>query len=845
MSDSSPLSTPIHDSSSSSDDEGQIRYGDQFPSEPEGEDLNATLQRDYIADPRLDTYENAGLDDETELPLMTAQQRMEAEDIIRKRLESTRGFAAYGWGDEDERAFRYRINQMERRREDPSLLDWSHLFEEDSVQQPMVLQDISGSLTAHMQRDDVRREVAKRFQDFIVSFKNDSGDHVYIEQLQTIGQKNLSSLFVEYTHLSKYNQVLALWLGDAPSLMLGVFDDAATALISNERFFPKFLEIVPQLHVRIQGLPIIDPIRDLRMFHLNALIRTHGVVTKRTTVIPELAMITWICQKCGRRSPPLPCDKEKPTAPSFCSVCGERGGFKIDTSLTIYRNYQKMTIQEPLNEVPPGRLPRSKEIILHDDLANIAQPGHLVDVTGIYEHEVEVRKTGFPVFSTVINANCIKADSQSSASLAITDEDVEAILALSHNENLDSLFFSSIAPSIYGHDEIKAVIAMSLLGGSHYESSGSHHRGDIHVLLMGDPGTAKSQFLKYAELIAPRAVFTSGKGASAVGLTAAVHRDPVSGEWTLEGGALVLADGGVCLIDEFEKMSSVDRDSIHETMEQQTISIAKAGINTSLQARCSIIAACNPISGRYDQTLTFTQNSGLSDPIVSRFDVLCVVRDVVDPINDEQMSDFILRQRRGMSVEEGHISQDLLKKYIAYAKEHCEPKISNADKGKLVDVYATVRHESVLRGGTPITVRSVESIVRLSEAHAKLHLRENVIQEDIDFAISVSFRSFIDTRKYSDKKPLEKALAKYIIKIGDSDSLLSHVLQQMVKTRVDFITIKHNRELPREIVIKRSEFEAEARAKNITMTPEFFSSAAFRRSFERVGDNIIYRLSKR
>jgi len=214
---------------------------------------------------------------------------------------------------------------------------------------------------------------------------------------------------------------------------------------------------------------------------------------------------------------------------------------------------------------------------------------------------------------------------------------------LARDERIRKRIIKSIAPSIYGHEDIKTAIALSLFGGVGKDINRKHRiRGDINVLLLGDPGTAKSQFLKYVEKTAHRSVFTTGQGASAVGLTASVRKDPVTREWTLEGGALVLADKGTCLIDEFDKMNDADRTSIHEAMEQQSISISKAGIVTTLQARCAIIAAANPIRGRYNPTIPFQQNVELTEPILSRFDVLCVVKDSVDPVKDELLARFVV-----------------------------------------------------------------------------------------------------------------------------------------------------------------------------------------------------------
>jgi DNA replication licensing factor MCM2 len=251
-------------------------------------------------------------------------------------------------------------------------------------------------------------------------------------------------------------------------------------------------------------------------------------------------------------------------------------------------------------------------------------------------------KNGFPVFSTIIEANHINKKEDLFAAFRLTTDDVKAIQQLSKDPRLSKRIFKSIAPSIYGHEDIKTAIALSLFGGVPKETSGNRVRGDINILLLGDPGTAKSQFLKYVEKTAHRAVFATGQGASAVGLTASVRKDPITREWTLEGGALVLADKGTCLIDEFDKMNDADRTSIHEAMEQQSISISKAGIVTSLQARCAVIAAANPSRGRYNPTIPFAQNVELTEPILSRFDVLCVVKDTVDPVKDELLAKFVI-----------------------------------------------------------------------------------------------------------------------------------------------------------------------------------------------------------
>lgn len=305
-----------------------------------------------------------------------------------------------------------------------------------------------------------------------------------------------------------------------------------------------------------------------------------------------------------------------------------------------------MTLQESPGSVPAGRLPRHREVILLWDLIDSAKPGEEVEVTGVYRNNFDTSlniKNGFPVFSTILEANHILKKEDLYSSFRLTEEDEKHIRALARDQRIGKRIIKSIAPSIYGHEDIKTALALSLFGGVTKNINNKHRiRGDINVLMLGDPGTAKSQFLKYVEKTAPRAVFATGQGASAVGLTASVRKDPVTQEWTLEGGALVLADKGVCLIDEFDKMNDADRTSIHEAMEQQSISISKAGIVTTLQARCAIVAAANPIRGRYNPTIPFSQNVELTEPILSRFDVLCVVKDAADPVLDEMLARFVV-----------------------------------------------------------------------------------------------------------------------------------------------------------------------------------------------------------
>jgi len=423
----------------------------------------------------------------------------------------------------------------------------------------------------------------------------------------------------------------------------------------------------------------------------------------------------------------------------------------------------------------------------------------------------------------------------------------------------EDLFAAFRLTSIYGHENIKTAIALSLFAGVSKDVKRKHRiRGDINVLLLGDPGTAKSQFLKYVEKTAHRAVFTTGQGASAVGLTASVRKDPVTREWTLEGGALVLADKGTCLIDEFDKMNDADRTSIHEAMEQQSISIAKAGIVTTLQARCAIIAAANPIRGRYNPTIPFQQNVELTEPILSRFDVLCVVRDTVDPVTDELLARFVVDSHLrshpkfesateemdvGSVQDADIIPQDMLRKYIMYARDKIRPKLHDLDQDKISRLFADLRRESLATGSFPITVRHLESVIRMAEASAKMHLREYVRADDVDLAIQVAVGSFVSAQKTSIKKTLERGFRKYLSHARDHEELLAFLLGQIVKERVRMHQLR-KREQPSKVTVKVAELDERAKGHDIFDTTPFLKSRVFSANGYTVRDGIIEKVFK-
>jgi len=566
-------------------------------------------------------------------------------------------------------------------------------------------------------------------------------------------------------------------------------------------------------------------------------------------------MIKYDCVKCGYVVGPFYQSQNEETKPGTCPECQSLGPFEINQEQTLYKNYQRITLQESPGKVSAGRLPRSKDAILMGDLCDTCKPGDEIELTGVYSNSYDSSlntKNGFPIFATVIIANHIVRNDEKGETDRMTDDDIKAITQLSKDERIGERIIASIAPSVFGHDDIKRALALSLFGGVAKNPQEKHKvRGDINVLLCGDPGTAKSQFLKYVQKIAPRAVFSTGQGASAVGLTAYVSRSQLTKEWTLEAGALVLADKGVCLIDEFDKMNDQDRTSIHEAMEQQTISISKAGIVTSLQARCAVMAAANPIGGRYDPSMTFSENVDLTEPILSRFDILCVVRDTVDPVADEHLARFVVAShmvshpRADQSDTDNmkkteetlastsnlagveKIPQELLRKYILYAREKIHPKLHQMDQEKVAKMYSELRRESMATGSIPITVRHIESMIRIAESHAKMHLREFVSEDDVNMAMRVMLESFIETQKYSVMKNMKKNFSRYLSYKRDNNELLLFILRGLATETATYMRNRYGTE--QEVVeVNEKDLAEKARQISIQNLQPFFQSDMFK-----------------
>ncbi|XP_055342727.1 DNA replication licensing factor MCM2-like [Paramacrobiotus metropolitanus] len=842
---------PAQDDDAAFENEEDLLGGgdEEAEDEPEGEDLMGDdMEKDYRPMPHLDVYDPEDLD-ESAYSEMSQAARLAAELAIdRRRLDEDRLDMDDSEGTETSEELGKREDQLHKRfsRSRAAMRD----KDEEIIEPVENLQDMRGhSLQEWVTQIAPRTEIFNRFRRFLTEFKDPDSKNAYVyrDRISRMCRQNLNSFEINYEHLAKDQPVLAFFLPECPVEILELFNAAATEVVV--KMFPNYERINQEIIVRVAELPVQEDIRMLRQIHLNSLIRTNGVVVSNTGILPKLLAVLYNCENCGEQNGPIYITGSEETKPKVCVQCQTKGPFTVNAKETVYENFQRVIIQESPGKVAAGRLPRSKECILKGDLVDTVRPGDEIEVIGVYSNNYDGSlntRNGFPVFATVIVVNHIKRNDEKTLALSLSDSDIKAIQALSKDEFITERIFNSMAPSIFGHDDIKRALALALFGGVPKNPGGKHKiRGDVNVLLCGDPGTAKSQFLKYVEKIANRPVFTTGQGASAVGLTAYVNKNPQTREWTLEAGALVLADKGVCLIDEFDKMNDSDRVSIHEAMEQQSISISKAGIVTSLQARCSVIAAANPIGGRYDASITFAENVNLSDPILSRFDVLCIVKDTVDAAEDAYLAKFVVESHcrshpnntgeeemeeiERSTLRETHaepIEQDLLKKYITYARERIHPKLHSVDQDKIANMYAELRRESMITGSVAITVRHIESIIRLSESHAKMHLREYVNEEDVNVAITVCLESFVSAQKFTVMKNMRRIFAKYLSQRRDNNELLLFLLRQLVNEHRTYKRLS-GQDQDMAIKVPVRELEEKAKRVNILNLGSFFKSDVF------------------
>ncbi len=585
--------------------------------------------------------------------------------------------------------------------------------------------------------EEVEIDPQQRFEDF---FKQDK----YRERISQMAIGNSTSLIVEFEDLMVFDMALAQILVEKPDEYSEYINRAAYSQLETED--SEYALKIESVTVRFRNLPESTALRMLGAANIGRLVMVEGIIVRASPVQPQVLRAAFKCKRCGETAY---LDQAGPflKAPLRCEVphCQSKGPFEFVQEGSTFIDYQQIRIQERPEDLPPGQLPRSLNVkLISRDLVDTARPGDHVAIIGIVRAVAPVFPTAgkLRVFRLHVDANFIDIESKEPEMVLVSPEEEKKILELAADPWIHRNIIRSIAPSIYGYETIKEAIMYIVFGGVPKQLADISIRGELNILLLGDPGTAKSQLLQYVAAIAPRGLYTSGRGTTAAGLTAAVLREK-GGGMTLEAGALVLADKGVACIDEIDKMRPEDRVAIHEVMEQHTVSVAKGGIVATLNARTAILAAANPSLGRYDAYKTVTENINLPITILSRFDLIFVLKDVPKKDLDEKMSAHILEiHRRGAAPLETPVPSDLLKKYISYAK-NIKPVLTDEASQRLRAFYLEMRAITEKIEGSPIaiTARQLESLIRLAEARARIALRKEVTAEDAEAAIVIMNKS--------------------------------------------------------------------------------------------------------
>lgn len=652
--------------------------------------------------------------------------------------------------------------------------------------------------------DQAMREAQRDYLDFL---DDDQDQGVYQSKVREMISDNKGRLVVNINDLRRRNEARAA------KLMSNAFEE----LLAFQRALKDFVASVDATYAKQYeeffvalegsfGTKHVTP-RTLNARLLGSMVCVEGIITKCSLVRPKVVRSVHYCpatkKTIERKYSDMTSLDAFPTSAIYPTKDEENNPLETEFGLSVYKDHQTITVQEMPEKAPAGQLPRSVDIILDNDLVDLVKPGDRVQAIGTYRC-LPGKKGGFTsgTFRTIMIACHVKPMSKE-VSPNFSADDVAKIRNFSRSRSLDVFdqLAHSLAPSIHGHQYIKKAILCMLLGGvEKILENGSRIRGDINILLIGDPSVAKSQLLRYVLHTAPRAIPTTGRGSTGVGLTAAVTTDQETGERCLEAGAMVLADRGVVCIDEFDKMSDMDRTAIHEVMEQGRVTIAKAGIHARLNARCSVLAAANPVYGRYDQYKTPMENIGLQDSLLSRFDLLFIVLDQMDAEQDREISDHVLRMHRyrdpreqegtamafGGSVDvlatedpdaiveeheelqiyEKHnnllhgtkkkrdkiLSKEFMRKYIHIAKA-VTPVLTDEAANHIAEEYTRLRSQEQMGADmartAPVTARTLETLIRLSTAHAKARMSKAVELEDSEVAVElVQFAYF--------KKVLEK-----------------------------------------------------------------------------------------
>ncbi len=601
--------------------------------------------------------------------------------------------------------------------------------------------------------------IEKRFLGFLTEFRY-NGELPYKSRLNIMVVNRSKSLVVDFDHLIEYDRDLARTIQSRPDYAMPALKKAllealerqdpeyALEVLDNAKRnqqikgevadFAEAATLIP-LNVRFR-LPQDSNVRlrQLGAEHVDTLVQVEAVALRVSVSKPYLVIPVYRCVKCGFMEPGV-VGLTEVFAPARCpnivesEKCG--GPMVLDASSSYSINHQRILLQERQEELESGVLPRGVQAMLTDDLVDQIKPGSRIRVTGIFRAYKPPRTQSERGLDTFLEINYFELAEKDYEALELSQKDLEEIRKMASDPWVKERLIESLAPGIYGMRDIKEAILLALVGAPPvYLPDGTRVRGDSHILIIGDPGTGKSQLLQTVSKLVPRGIYTSGKGSSGVGLTAAVVKD-ARGDFMLEAGAMVLADGGVCLIDEIDKMDEGDRSAIHEALEQQTVTITKAGIHATLNARCGVIAAGNPTFGKYLRDRSVADNINLPPTILSRFDLIFIVEDKPDEERDRELAEFVLRVR-GQGQINVPYQAETLRKYISYVRMNCVPQLSQEAADSLNKFYIEMRRKSESPDSpVVITTRQLEGLVRLTKANARLRMSDTASVEDAQAAI--------------------------------------------------------------------------------------------------------------
>jgi replicative DNA helicase Mcm len=586
-------------------------------------------------------------------------------------------------------------------------------------------------------------KLSEMFEDFLKSVTDRSGNSAYRTKISHMISTEGKSLVVDFGDLLKYSGDLANRVLLDPDSSLPAFKTAAFETMRSENALYAD-RVKGQLSVRIRAISDLVPLRKVDVSYLDKMIAVSGMIVRTSELRPLMTSAAWVCQ-----SGHLTFEDQDDLAlkrPARCETCGEMRNFELDKKQSKYVDFQILRIQELPEELPPGQLPQFFDVNVEGDIVNTARPGDRVVLTGVVRAvpDYTVGQVKTRLFRSQIDCNHVEVKGKEPEIVQITKEDEAVIRSVASSPDAYDRLIASVAPVILGHLPEKESILLLLAGGSvTVLPDGTKLRGDLNVLFVGDPGTGKSEMLKFASQVAPRGIYASGRGTTSAGLSAAVIRE--KNVFMLEAGVVVLADQGIAAIDEFEKMRPEDRTALHESMEQQTVTIAKGGIYATLNARTAILAACNPVLGRYNPFQNLTENIGtLPIPLLTRFDLIFVTKDQPAPAEDERLATHILsvHERQGYAVPPP-VEFRLLKKYIAYAKK-LSPTLTKEAMARLKDYYLELRKGRGDEGQIPPTPRTLEAMIRVATARARILLRDKVTEEDALAAIALMNRMVED-----------------------------------------------------------------------------------------------------